>query len=201
VPSSRFWAKVLDWVADPRESPDSTYQRQVALLTKLQRGAEGADPERLGVARARLEVRVELSRVRLEARETADQAAEALSRLGDVWSRLSAGTGEARATGQVGGRRQLLTQLRSGIDDLDACRGRLDRQLGTLRRLQDELDGQASRALEGGREDLAREAAARRAGIGRLLSDLAARRDSWQAEADRYTAIYEGADPGGAAGE
>ncbi|MGH3151672.1 MAG: PspA/IM30 family protein [Streptosporangiaceae bacterium] len=60
-----------------------------------------------------------------------------------------------------------------------------------MRRLQDELDGQASRALEGGREDLAREAAVRRAGIGRLLSDLAAQRDCWQAEVDRCTALYE----------
>lgn len=189
------WAKVLDWVADPRERLDYTYQRQVALLTNLQRGAAGADAERLGVARAWLEVRVEVSRVRLETRETADEADNALGRLDDVWSRLSAGTGEP------GTRRLLLTQLRSGIADLDACRGRLDRQLGTLRRLEAELEGQASQALEGGREDLASEAVARQAGIGRLLSDLAAQRHSWQAEADRFTAIYDGADPGGAAGE
>ncbi len=189
------WAKVLDWVADPRERLDHTYQRQVALLTNLQRGAARADAERLVVARARLEVRVEVFRVRLETRETADEADNALGRLDDVWSRLSARTGEP------GTRRQLLTQLRSGIADLDACRGRLDRQLGTLRRMVAELDRQASRALEGGREDLVREAVARRAGIGRLLSDLAAQRDSWQAEVDRFTAIYDGADPGGVAGE
>ena len=108
MPSSRLWAKVLDWVADPRESPDSTYQRQVELLTKLQQGAGEA---RADAARARLEVRVELSRVHLEAREAADH--------------------------------------------------------------------------------LAREAVTRRAGIGRLLSDLAALRESWPAEADRYTAICE----------
>jgi chromosome segregation ATPase len=174
------WAKVLDWVADPRERLDYTYRRQAALLTRMQQGE----------ARARLEVRVELSRVRLEARAAAEAAAEALSRLGDVRSRLTAGMGEA------GTRGQLLTQLRSGIADLDACRGRLDRQLGTLRRLAAELEGQASRALEGGREDLAREAVARRAGIGRLLSDLAAQRDSWQAEVDRFTAIYEQLAPG-----
>ncbi len=50
---------------------------------------------------------------------------------------------------------------------------------------------QASQALEDGREDLAQEAAARRAGIGRELSDLAARRDSWQTEVDRFTVVYE----------
>lgn len=175
------WAKVLDWVADPRERLDYTYRRQVELLTRLQQGE----------ARARLEVRVELSRVRLEAREAAEEAAEALSRLGDVWSRLSAGTSEP------GTRGQLLTQLGPGISDLDACRERLDRQLGTLRRLAAELARQASRALEGGREDLVREAVARRAGIGRLLSDLAAQRDSWQAEVGRFTAIYEQLAPGG----
>ena len=70
-----------------------------------------------------------------------------------------------------------------------------------MRRLEAELEGQASQALEGGREDLASEAVARQAGIGRLLSDLAAQRHSWQAEADRFTAIYDGADPGGVAGE
>lgn len=182
-------------MADPRESLDYTYQRQVALLTKLDQGAAGSDPERLSAARARFEVTVEVSRVRLEARQAVGEAAEALSRLGDVWSRISARTGEP------GTRGQLLAQLRSRISDLDACRGRLDRQLGTLRRVEAELERQASQALEGGREDLAREAAARRAGIGRLLSDLAAQRDSWQAGVDRFTASYDGADPGGVAGE
>lgn len=169
------WRKALDWVADPRESLDYTYRRQVALLTRLQPGE----------ARARLEVTLELTRVRLEARQATEEATEALSRLGDVRSILPAGIGEP------GARRQLLTQLRSGISDLDACRGRLAQQLSILRRLQAELAGQASRALEGGREDLARQAAVRRAGIGRLLSDLAAQCDAWQAEADRCTAICE----------
>jgi hypothetical protein len=182
----RFWTKALDWVADPRESLDHTYRRQVALLTKLQRDAAGADAERLGAARARLEVTVEFSRVRLEARETAGQAAEALSRLGDVWSRLSAWTGQA------GTRGQLLTQLGSGISDLDACRERLDGLMGTLRRLQAAVGRQASQAIEAGREDLAREAAARQAGIGGQLSDLAAQRDAWRAEVDRFRASYDG---------
>ncbi|MGH3151671.1 MAG: hypothetical protein ACRDOB_13235 [Streptosporangiaceae bacterium] len=104
-------------MADPRESLEHTYQRQAELLTQLQRGTAEPDGDRLGVARARLEVRVELSRVRLETRATAGAAAGALSRLGDVRSGLSAG-----AAGEAGTRRQLLTRLRSGIDDLDACR-------------------------------------------------------------------------------
>jgi hypothetical protein len=178
----RFWTKALDWVADPRENLDHTYRRQVALLTKLQRDAAGADAERLGAARARLEVTVEFSRVRLQARETAGQAAEALSRLGDVWS----------WTGQAGTRGQLLTQLGSGISDLDACRERLDGLMGTLRRLQAEVGRQASQAIGAGREDLAREAAVRQAGIGGQLSDLAAQRDAWRAEVDRFTASYDG---------
>jgi phage shock protein A len=60
-----------------------------------------------------------------------------------------------------------------------------------LGRLRAELTGQAGQALEGGREDLAREALARRAVIDRQLAELAAQRDFWQAEADRFTAACE----------
>jgi phage shock protein A len=162
-------------LADPRESLDYSYQRQAELLAHLRRSGAGA-------ATARLEITVEASRVRMETIAAASDAAAARRRLGDVCSRLAAGTA---ASGR------LLTELRSGLADLAACRGRLDQEIGTLGRLRAEVAGQARQALEDGREDLAREAAVRRAGIDRQRSDLVAQRDSWQADLERFTAVYE----------
>ena len=196
-------SKALDRMADPRESLDYTYQRQAERLTRLQRRAAGvaagapqavlrSEQARLATARARLEVTVEASRVRKEAGEAASGAAEALKRLGEAWSGLSAETGNAGEAVTAGRRqRHLLAQLRSGITGLAECRGRLDRHIGTLRRLRAELEGQARQALGDGREDLAREALTRGAGIDRQLAELVAQRDSWQAEAERFTAAYE----------
>jgi hypothetical protein len=61
--------------------------------------------------------------------------------------------------------------------DPGACRERLDRQIGTLRRLRAQLEEPARE--NPAREDLAREAAARRGMINRLLSELAAQRDGY----------------------
>jgi phage shock protein A len=196
-------SKALDRMADPRESLDYTYQRQTEQLTRLQRraaeAAAGAPQEvprseqaRLAAACARLEVTVEASRVRKETGEAASDAAEVLKRLGQAWSGLSAETGNAGKAATAGERqRHLLAQLRSGITGLAECRGRLDRHIGPLRRMRAELAGQARQALEDGREDLAREALARGAGIDRQLAELVAQRDSWQAEAERFTAAHE----------
>jgi phage shock protein A len=193
-------SKALDRMADPRESLDHTYRRQAEQLARLQRrvaeAAAGAPPEvsrseqaRLARACARLEVTVKASRVRKEAGEAASDAAEARNRLGEAWSSLSAETGNAGTAGQR--QRRLLAQLRRGISRLAECRGRLDRHIGTLRRLRAELTGQARQALEDGREDLAREAVARGAVLDRQLAELVAQRDCWQAEADRFTAACE----------
>jgi phage shock protein A len=57
--------------------------------------------------------------------------------------------------------------------------------------MRPELAGQARQALEDGREDLAREALTRGADIDRQLAELVAQRDSWPAEAERFTAAYE----------
>jgi phage shock protein A len=192
-------SKAVDRMADPRESLDHTYQRQAEQLARLQRrvaeAAAGAPQEGLGseqarLARAcaRLEVRVEASRVRKEAREAAADAAAARDRIGDAWSGLSA---EAGTAGTAGQRQRLLAQLRCGITGLVECRGRLDRHIGTLRGVRAELTGQARQALQDGREDLAREAAARGAMLDCQLAELVAQRDCWQAEADRFTAACE----------
>jgi phage shock protein A len=193
-------SKAVDRMADPRESLDHTYQRQAEQLARLRRrvaeaaaGAQqeglGSEQARLARACARLEVRVEASRVRKEAREAASEAAEARDRIGDAWSGLSAETGTAGTAGQR--QRRLLAQLRCGITGLVECQGRLDRHIGTLRGVRAELTGQARQALQDGREDLAREAAARGATLDRQLAELVAQRDCWQAEADRFTAACE----------
>jgi phage shock protein A len=193
-------SKALDRMADPRESLDHAYQRQAEQLTRLRRraaevaaGAQqeglGSEQARLTTACARLEVTVKASRVRKEASEAASDAAEVQNRLGEAWSGLSAETGNAGKAGQR--QRRLLAQLRYGVTGLAECRGRLDRHIGTLRRLRAELMGQAGQALEDGREDLAREALVRGAVIDRQLAELVAQRDSWQAEADRFTAACE----------
>lgn len=196
-------SRALDRLADPRESSDYTCQRQAEQLTNLRRrtaeAAAGAPQEvprseqaELAAACARLEVTVEASRVRLEAGEVASDAAAARNRLGQAWSGLSAQPGNA-GKGETASQRQrhVLAQLRSGITGLAGCGRRLEEHIGTLRRLRAELADQARQALEDGREDLAREAVARGAGIDRQLAKLVAQRGSWQAEAARFTAAYE----------
>jgi phage shock protein A len=195
--------KALDRLADPRENPDYTYQRQAEQLTRLRRrvaeagvgtpqDAPQSEQAKLAAACARFEVRVEASRVRKEAGEVASEAAEARNRLGQAWSGLTAPAGHTEQGATVGQRRRrLLAQVRSGIIALTECAGRLDPHIGTLRRLRAGLTGQARQALEDRREDLAREALARGAGIDRQLAELVAQRDSWQAEAVRFTAACE----------
>jgi phage shock protein A len=196
-------SKALDRLADPRESLDYTYQRQAERLADLRRRAaeatagaprEAPRPEQaeLATACARLEVRVEASRVRRETGEVAPVAAEARTRLGEAWSGLTTQAGNA-AKGETASQQQhhWLARLRSGITGLAECGGRLDRHVGTLRGLRAELAAQARQALEDGREDLAREAVARGTGIDRQLAELVAQRDSWHAEAARFTAAYE----------
>jgi phage shock protein A len=151
-----------------------------------------SEQARLTTACARLEITVEASRVRKETSEAASDAAQARDRLGEARSGLSAETGKAGKAATAGQRQlHLLSQLRSGITGLAECRGPLDRHIGTLRRLRAEQVGQARQALEDEREDLAREALARGAGIDRQLAELVAQRDCWQAEAERFAAAYE----------
>lgn len=198
-------------MADPRESLDLTCQRQAEQLADLRRrmaeAAAGAPREvqrpgqgELAAACAQLEVTVEVFRVRKETGQVASDAAGAQNRLGEAWSGLSARPGNA-GEGEMASQRQrqLLAQVRSGITGLAECGGRLDRHVGTLRRLRAELAGQARQALEDGREDLAREAVARGAGIDRQLAQLVGQRDSWLAEAARFTAACErlGSEAGG----
>lgn len=245
----------LDWMADPRETLNYSHQRQVELLTKVQRAVadsvasrarikvqmstlrceqaelvarlrrpddaaeEREEPqalrrkaevdsklaslaaqydslrseeESLSAARYRLEAKVEVFRVRRENIKAADAAAEAQNRIVEIGSSISKEIDRAGMEAISRPRqRQMLTQLRSSMKGAATCRERLDQQIDTLRRLQADLDDQASRQLDNGREDLARQASTRKAAIDSQLSDLAAQRDSLQADVERFTTVYE----------
>lgn len=76
----------------------------------------------------------------------------------------------------------LLQKMRRGVTDVATARKRVELQAQQLQQSASKLDGQARRALEQGREDLAREALARRAAIASQAADLKAQHDQLRAE-------------------
>ncbi len=76
-------------------------------------------------------------------------------------------------------------QMRRGVTDVATSRKRLELQVQGLERSTTKLEDQARRALEQGREDLAREALARRAAIDNQLSSLRAQHEQLQSQEDR----------------
>ena len=82
----------------------------------------------------------------------------------------------------------MLTKVRRGVADVATSRKRLDLQLGQLQQAADTLQTQAGQAVEIGRDDLAREALTRRAGVQAQIADLTGQRDGLQAEQDKLTA-------------
>jgi phage shock protein A len=76
----------------------------------------------------------------------------------------------------------LLQKMRRGVTDVATARKRVELQAQQLQQSASKLDGQARRALEHGREDLAREALARRAAIASQAADLKAQHDQLRAE-------------------
>jgi phage shock protein A len=79
----------------------------------------------------------------------------------------------------------LLQQMRRGLSDVATSRKRLELQGQQLQRSVTKLEGQARQALEQGREDLAREALARRAAIQTQLGDLQVQEDQLRAEENK----------------
>lgn len=67
---------------------------------------------------------------------------------------------------------ELLTQVRRGVADVATSRKRLELQATQLKASADKLESQARQAVSAGREDLAREALSRRAGIVSQLQGL-----------------------------
>jgi phage shock protein A len=77
---------------------------------------------------------------------------------------------------------ELLQKVRRGVADVATSRKRLELQLNQLQQSSDKLDRQARDALAGNREDLAREALQRKAGIQSQINDLQVQYASLQGE-------------------
>ena len=67
---------------------------------------------------------------------------------------------------------ELLQKVRRGLADVATSRKRLELQITGLEQNAGKLEKQARQALEGGREDLAREALTRRSGLLQQMEDL-----------------------------
>src|SRR6187455_1625243 len=82
---------------------------------------------------------------------------------------------------------ELLQKVRRGVADVATSRKRIELQANQLNTQADKLTNQAQKALEVGREDLAREALTRRSGIQQQLSDLQVQHAQLQGEEEKLT--------------
>jgi phage shock protein A len=82
---------------------------------------------------------------------------------------------------------ELLQKVRRGVADVATSRKRIELQLNQLQLSSNKLDKQARDALSAGREDLAREALSRKAGVQSQISDLNTQYTSLQAEEEKLT--------------
>src|SRR3990170_8992011 len=82
---------------------------------------------------------------------------------------------------------ELLQKVRRGVADVATSRKRLELQGKQLQQTWTKLEQQARDALAAGREDLAREAIARRATVERQLADLERQHTQLQAEEQKLT--------------
>src|SRR3954453_22498378 len=82
---------------------------------------------------------------------------------------------------------ELLQKVRRGVADVATSRKRVELQANGLSTQADKLTQQAQKALEVGREDLAREALSRRSGIQQQLTDLQAQHAQLQGEEEKLT--------------
>src|ERR1700729_1449752 len=82
---------------------------------------------------------------------------------------------------------ELLQKVRRGVADVATSRKRLELQVNQLQQSSDKLTRQAQDSLAAGREDLAREALQRKAGIQTQLADLQTQYASLQGEEEKLT--------------
>jgi phage shock protein A len=80
---------------------------------------------------------------------------------------------------------EMLQRVRRGMADVATGKKRLDLQLQQLEGSLGKLDGQARQALSSGREDLARAALERKAGVQAQIDSIRQQRDQLQAEQDK----------------
>ena len=79
----------------------------------------------------------------------------------------------------------LLAKVRRGVADVATSRKRVELQVNQLEQQAAKLTGQAQKAIEVGREDLAREALTRKSGLATQISDLQTQHASLQAEEEK----------------
>lgn len=79
----------------------------------------------------------------------------------------------------------MMQNMRRAVTDVATSRKRVELQGEQLQRTAAKLQDQARRALEQGREDLAREALTRRAALASQLEDLKRQHDALQAQEDK----------------
>src|SRR6188472_4166282 len=65
-----------------------------------------------------------------------------------------------------------LQNVKRGIADVTTAKKRLELQYTSMQQQVDKLDGQARQAVQAGREDLARQALARKAAVQAQLTDI-----------------------------
>ena len=82
---------------------------------------------------------------------------------------------------------ELLQKVRRGVADVATSRKRVELQINQLQQSSDKLDRQAQDALSAGREDLARDALTRKAGVQSQISDLNTQYTSLQGEEEKLT--------------
>ncbi|WP_026926764.1 PspA/IM30 family protein [Granulicoccus phenolivorans] len=80
---------------------------------------------------------------------------------------------------------ELLNKVRRGVADVAQSRKRVELQANQLNTQIDKLDSQAQKALQVGREDLAREALTRKSGLQQQLGDLQTQHQQLQGEEDK----------------
>jgi len=86
---------------------------------------------------------------------------------------------------------ELLQKVRRGVADVATSRKRVELQMNQLQQSSDKLDRQARDALAAGREDLAREALTRKAGVQTQLTDLQGQYANLQGEEEKLTAASQ----------
>jgi phage shock protein A len=82
---------------------------------------------------------------------------------------------------------EMLQKVRRGVADVATSRKRLELQINQLEQQQAKLTDQGRKALQVGREDLAREALTRRSGLDSQLNDLRAQYQQLQGEEEKLT--------------
>lgn len=82
---------------------------------------------------------------------------------------------------------ELLAKVRRGVADVATSRKRVEIQVGQLEQQSAKLQSQAEKAIEMGREDLAREALTRKSGLTGQINDLQAQHAQLQGEEEKLT--------------